>query len=129
VVQALILYILIIFAGTAGEMCMSRAMKIVGEVTDFRPHAIAVSIGRAMKLPWFWTGLVGMALAFFSLLAILSVAKASFVFPATALSYAVGTLGGNAPALVGSSAGLYRRCTGRHRQGMTGEFAGTVAKG
>jgi multidrug transporter EmrE-like cation transporter len=94
VVQALILYILIIFAGTAGEMCMSRAMKIVGEVTDFRPHAIAVSIGRAMKLPWFWTGLVGMALAFFSLLAILSVAKASFVFPATALSYAVGTLGG-----------------------------------
>jgi drug/metabolite transporter (DMT)-like permease len=94
VVQALILYILIIFAGTAGEMCMSRAMKIVGEVTDFRPHAIAVSIGRAMKLPWFWIGLVGMALAFFSLLAILSVAKASFVFPATALSYAVGTLGG-----------------------------------
>jgi drug/metabolite transporter (DMT)-like permease len=94
VVEALILYILIIFAGTAGEMCMSRAMKIVGEVTDFRPHAIAASIGRAMRLPWFWTGLVGMAIAFFSLLAILSVAKASFVFPATALSYAVGTLGG-----------------------------------
>jgi drug/metabolite transporter (DMT)-like permease len=94
VVQALILYILIIFAGTAGEMCMSRAMKIVGEVTDFRPHAIAASIGRAMRLPWFWTGLLGMAIAFFSLLAILSVAKASFVFPATALSYAVGTLGG-----------------------------------
>jgi drug/metabolite transporter (DMT)-like permease len=94
VAQALILYILIIFAGTAGEMCMSHAMKLVGEVTDFRPHAIAISIGRAMKLPWFWAGLTGMALAFFSLLAILSVAKASFVFPATALSYAVGTLGG-----------------------------------
>lgn len=92
--QAFILYLLIIFVGTTGEMCMSHAMKLVGEVKDFRPHAIAISIGRAMKLSWFWVGLAGMTLAFFSLLAILSVAKASFVFPATALSYVVGTLGG-----------------------------------
>ena len=27
--QAFVLYVLVIFAGTAGEMCMSRAMKIV----------------------------------------------------------------------------------------------------
>jgi drug/metabolite transporter (DMT)-like permease len=92
--QAFVLYVLVIFAGTAGEMCMARAMKIVGEVTDFRPHAIARSIGGAMKLSWFWIGLLGMALGFFSLLGLLSVAKASFVFPSTALSYVVGTLGG-----------------------------------
>jgi drug/metabolite transporter (DMT)-like permease len=94
VAQAFVLYFLIIFAGTAGEMCMARAMKIVGEVTDFRPHAIAGAIGRAMKLHWFWIGLSGMALGFFALLGMLSLAKASFVFPATALSYVVGTLGG-----------------------------------
>ena len=92
--KAAILYFLIVVPGTAGEMCMSRAMKIVGEVVDFRPHSIARSIGRAMKLRWFWIGLLMMATGFFSLLAMLSVAKVSFVFPATALSYAVGTLGG-----------------------------------
>ena len=35
-----------------------------------------------------------MAAGFFSLLGLLSVANVSFVFPATALSYAIGTLGG-----------------------------------
>ena len=89
----MLLYFLIIVPGTAGEMCMSRAMKTIGEVTDFRPHAIAAVIGRAMRVGWFWTGLSMMATGFFALLGMLSVAKVSFVFPATALSYAVGTLG------------------------------------
>ena len=91
---ASILYFLIVVPGTCGEMCMSRAMKIVGEVTDFRPHAIARVIVRAMQVPWFWIGVTLMAAGFFSLLGMLSMDKVSFVFPATALSYAVGTLGG-----------------------------------
>ncbi|HXJ16285.1 MAG TPA: EamA family transporter [Candidatus Polarisedimenticolia bacterium] len=90
-----LLYIfLIVFPGTGGEICVSRAMKQVGEVTDFRPRAIARVIGRAMKVPWMWIGLSMMALGFFALLGMLSVANVSFVFPATALSYAVGALGG-----------------------------------
>jgi drug/metabolite transporter (DMT)-like permease len=87
-------YILIVFAGTAGELCVSRAMKMIGEVTDFRPHAIARVIGRALAVPWMWAGVSMMAVAFFSLLAMLSLANVSFVFPATALSYAAGALGG-----------------------------------
>jgi drug/metabolite transporter (DMT)-like permease len=94
VVTAAILYFLIVVPGTCGEMCMSRAMKTIGEVKDFRPHAIVHAIVRAMRVPWFWIGITLMASGFFSLLGMLSVAKASFVFPATALSYAVGTLGG-----------------------------------
>jgi drug/metabolite transporter (DMT)-like permease len=90
----MIFYFLIIFPGTCGEMFISRAMKTVGEVTDFRPRAIAAILVRAMKVPWFWLGLTMMAMGFFSLLGMLSVANVSFVFPATALSYAVGTLGG-----------------------------------
>ena len=89
-----ILYFLIVVPGTAGEMCMSHTMKTVGEVTDFRPHSIARAIGRAMKRGSFWFGLLLMTSGFFALLGMLSVAKVSFVFPATALSYAVGTLGG-----------------------------------
>jgi drug/metabolite transporter (DMT)-like permease len=94
VLTGIIFYFLIVVPGTAGEMCIARTMKIVGEVTDFRPHAIARTIVRAMKISWFWIGLTMMAAGFFSLLGLLSMANVSFVFPASALSYAVGTLGG-----------------------------------
>jgi len=93
-VAGFVLYVLIVFGGTAGEMCMAHAMKTVGEITDFRPRSIARTIGGAMLQVWFWLGIALMATAFFALLGMLSVAKVSFVFPATALSYAVGTLGG-----------------------------------
>ena len=89
-----VLYVLIVFVGTGGELCVSRAMKMVGEVTDFRPHAIARVVGRALLLPRMWMGVSMMAVAFFALLGMLSLAKVSFVFPATALSYAAGALGG-----------------------------------
>jgi len=89
-----VFYFLVVFVGTAGEMCMSRAMKSMGEVTDFRPNGIARIIGGAMRLPWFWIGLSMMAIAFFSLLGMLAIANISFVSPATALNYVVGALGG-----------------------------------
>jgi drug/metabolite transporter (DMT)-like permease len=89
-----VLYVLIVFVGTGGELCVSRAMKTMGEVTDFRPHAIARVVGRALLLPRMWAGVSMMAVAFFALLGMLSLAKVSFVFPATALSYSAGALGG-----------------------------------
>ncbi len=89
-----ILYVLIICAGTGGELCVSRAMKTVGEVKDFRPTALIRVAGRALRVPWMWAGLGLMATAFFSLLAVLSVENVSLVVPVTALSYAGGALGG-----------------------------------
>jgi len=94
VLTGFIFYFLIVVPGTGGEICMSRTMKTVGEVTDFRPGAIARVLGRAMRVPWFWIGITMMAAGFFSLLGLLSLANVSFVFPAASLSYAVGTLGG-----------------------------------
>jgi drug/metabolite transporter (DMT)-like permease len=93
VVTQSIFYMLIVFVGTGGELCVSRAMKSIGEVTDFRPRAIARIVRRALALPWIWAGIALMAIAFFALLGMLSFAKASFVFPSTALSYAVGAFG------------------------------------
>lgn len=90
----LVLYVLIVFVGTGGELFVSRAMKTMGEVTDFRPHALAGVVGRALMLPRMWAGVSLMAVAFFALLGMLSLAKASLVFPASALSYAAGALGG-----------------------------------
>jgi drug/metabolite transporter (DMT)-like permease len=91
--EALLLF-LIVTSGTGGEICVTRAMKHVGEVKDFRPLALVRVILSAMKVPWMWIGISMMALAFFSLLAVLSIENVSFVVPVTALNYAAGALGG-----------------------------------
>ena len=91
--EALLLF-LVVASGTGGEICVTRAMKHVGEVTDFRPLAVVRVILRAMKVPWMWIGISMMTLAFFSLLAVLSIENVSFVVPVTALNYAAGALGG-----------------------------------
>jgi drug/metabolite transporter (DMT)-like permease len=91
--EALLLFF-VVAAGTGGELCVTRAMKHVGEVTDFRPLALVRVILSALKVPWMWAGVALMALAFFSLLAMLSIENVSFVVPVTALSYAAGALGG-----------------------------------
>jgi drug/metabolite transporter (DMT)-like permease len=92
--SALIFYLLIIGAGTGGELCVARAMKAVGEVTDFRPSALLRLIPRVLRVPWMWVGVGLMATAFFSLLAVLSRENVSLVVPVTALSYGAGALGG-----------------------------------
>ena len=91
---ALVLYLLIIGAGTGGELCVARAMKTVGEVKDFRPSALLGLIPRVLRVPWMWAGVALMATAFFSLLAVLSKQNVSLVVPVTALSYGAGALGG-----------------------------------
>jgi drug/metabolite transporter (DMT)-like permease len=91
--EALLLFFVVV-SGTGGEICVTRAMKRVGEVTDFRPLAVVRVILRALKVPWMWIGVGMMTLAFFSLLAVLSIENVSFVVPVTALNYAAGALGG-----------------------------------
>jgi drug/metabolite transporter (DMT)-like permease len=87
-------FFLIVVAGTAGELCISRAMKEAGEVHDFRPGALLQVAARVMRIKWIWFGLGLMTLAFFALLGILSVENVSFVVPVTALSYVAGGIGG-----------------------------------
>ena len=48
---------------------------------------------RAARVGWMWVGIGLMTLAFFSLLAMLSMENVSFVVPVTALSYAAGAIG------------------------------------
>ncbi|MGB8989873.1 MAG: hypothetical protein WCC37_24970 [Candidatus Sulfotelmatobacter sp.] len=91
---ALVFYLLIIGAGTGGELCVARAMKAVGEVKDFRPSALLGLIPRVLRVRWMWAGVALMATAFFSLLAVLSKQNVSLVVPVTALSYGAGALGG-----------------------------------
>jgi drug/metabolite transporter (DMT)-like permease len=94
--REVVLLFFIVVAGTGGELCVSRAMKSVGEVHDFRPHSILAFVLRSVRLPWMWAGIALMALGFFSLLAILSFQEVSFVVPVSALSYAAGAFGAKA---------------------------------
>ena len=90
------LLFLIVVSGTAGELCVSRAMKSVGEVHDFRPRSILRFVLQSLRLRWMWLGIALKGQGFFSLLAILSFQEVSFVVPVSALSYAAGAFGAKA---------------------------------
>ena len=89
-----ILFFLIVVAGTGGELCVSRAMKVVGEAPSLHPGKMLRVILRALTVPWMWVGVAMMAVAFFALLGALSLYNVSFVVPVTALSYVAGAFGG-----------------------------------
>jgi len=93
-VLEVLFFSLIVVAGTAGELCISRAMKQLGEVHDFRPAALIKVFMRVARVKWLWIGIGLMTVGFFSLLAILSFENVSFVVPVTALGYVAGALGG-----------------------------------
>lgn len=92
--RAAFFFAIIVCAGTGGEIAVSRAMKEIGEVHDFSPRNLARIIFQALGIGWMWIGLTLMAFGFFSLLMLLSFENVSFVVPVTAVSYAVGALGG-----------------------------------
>jgi hypothetical protein len=89
---ALLLGVLI-FGSTGGEIAITYGMKATGEPARLRPVALLKFLGKALCNGWFWAGVPLMALSFYSLLILLSWEPISFVIPASALSYVVGTFG------------------------------------
>jgi ceramide glucosyltransferase len=85
--------IFVVVTGTGGEICLTHAMKLLGEVHDFRPRAIASFVLRALRVGWLWFGVALMTASFFSFLAMLSWFPVSFVIPATSLAYVAGAFG------------------------------------
>jgi len=83
----------LILGSTGGEIAITYGMKATGEPARLRPRALLIFLGRAVQNGWFWVGVPLMALSFYSLLVLLSWKPISFVIPASALSYVVGTLG------------------------------------
>jgi drug/metabolite transporter (DMT)-like permease len=92
-VRDYIVFPMIVLCGTGGELCVSRAMKSVGEASGFHPAEILRVVVRALREPWMIAGVTMMALAFFALLGALSVYSVSFVVPVTALDYVAAALG------------------------------------
>ena len=85
--------IFVVVTGTGGEICLTHAMKLLGEVRDFRPRAIASFVLRALRVSWLWLGILLMTASFFSFLTMLSWFPVSFVIPATSLAYVAGAFG------------------------------------
>jgi drug/metabolite transporter (DMT)-like permease len=83
----------LIFGSTGGEIAITRGMKATGEPERLRPKEMLQFLGRALCNGWFWAGVPLMALSFYALLVLLSWEPISFVIPASALSYVVGTFG------------------------------------
>jgi multidrug transporter EmrE-like cation transporter len=84
---------LLIFGSTGGEIAITRGMKATGEPERLRPKELLRFLVRALRNGWFWAGVPLMALSFYALLLLLSWEPISFVIPASALSYVVGTFG------------------------------------
>jgi len=84
---------IVILAGTGGDLLSAHAMKQSARLEVTGGSAVAMLLQGGFRLSAMWAGLVLQALAFFTLLALLSWADVSFVVPATALNYVVGAAG------------------------------------
>lgn len=79
----------VVLAGAAGDVCVARAMKSVGELPSFHPAAIFRFGIRAAWNVFLWLGILWKAVAFFFFLALVESAELSWVVPATAVSFIV----------------------------------------
>ena len=75
----------IVIASCVGDVLLSRAMKLVGDVGElWRRKGLMTVIGRILRNPWFIGGVLCMTIAFYSLLFALSWEDVSLVGPAAA---------------------------------------------
>jgi drug/metabolite transporter (DMT)-like permease len=83
---------IVVLAGAAGDVSVSRAMKALGEISNFRPSALFRTGVRAGRNGFLWLGISCKAIAFFSFIALLTRAALSWIVPATAVSFVVETI-------------------------------------
>ena len=82
-----------ILCSTGEEIALTHGMKATGEPARLRPRELASFLLRAIQNGWLWAVVPLLTLSFYSLLVLLSWQPISFVIPASALSYVVGSLG------------------------------------
>ena len=83
---------LIVASNACSDLLNTSGMRRHGEVHDFHPKAVGRLLAGLARNPRVMLGVVALAVGFFALMALLSIAKLSFAVPATAASYVVETL-------------------------------------
>lgn len=84
--------IVVVVTSTFGDLLSARGMAEHGEIESFKLHGLARILRYIATHKVVLAGIGSNALAFVSLLALLSVAPLSFAVPATALSYILKTI-------------------------------------
>jgi drug/metabolite transporter (DMT)-like permease len=82
---------IIAICNTLGDVLNTAGMKRQGEVEELGPRSMAHMVGRIFRNPLVLGGLAALAVSFFALLSLLSIASVSFAIPATAVSYLLET--------------------------------------
>ena len=83
-----VLLVLMVFAGSIGDVLLSMGMKRIGEVNDWSPAALANVFLQVFTSPTIWLGIAALVFFFLCYLLVLSWADFSYVLPASAASYA-----------------------------------------
>jgi drug/metabolite transporter (DMT)-like permease len=78
---------IIVVCTTVGDVLNTAGMKRQGEIEELSPRAISRMILRILHNPQVLGGMLFLAIAFFALLSLLTIADVSFAIPATALTY------------------------------------------
>jgi drug/metabolite transporter (DMT)-like permease len=87
-----ILVAIVAACNTAGDVLNTAGMKRMGAVEDFGLRSFLRVCVRIFRSPMVLAGLAALAVSFFALLSLLSIAAVSFAIPATAVSYLLETL-------------------------------------
>src|ERR1700739_1375112 len=83
----------VVVTGTCGEICLTHAMKLLGEVHHLHLREIVSFSLRALRVGWFWLAVPLMATCCLSCVPRLSWFPVRFVMPAASLAYVAGAFG------------------------------------
>ncbi len=87
-----ILVAIIVLCNTFGDVLNTAGMKRYGELDDLRPRTLLRMAVEILHNPYVLGGLGCLAVSFFALLGLLSIANVSFAVPATAIAYLLETM-------------------------------------
>jgi len=85
VIATWLMVLVLVGLNSAGDMSTAKAMRRVGDFSELQRRVGIFGVVRAVLTePWFFIGLLAMALSFFAMLAALSLIELSVVIPASA---------------------------------------------
>ena len=85
-----LLVLIIVLCNTAGDVLNTFGMRRHGEVREFHPSALRRLLASLARNGYVMGGMVAMAISFFALLSLLSIAELSFAIPTTSAFTAAG---------------------------------------
>jgi drug/metabolite transporter (DMT)-like permease len=87
-----LLILIIIIGNTTSDLLNAFGMRRQGRVWEFHPGALRRLAAALARNGYVLGGIVAMAVSFFALLSLLSIADLSFAIPATSASYLLETV-------------------------------------